>query len=145
MTDAEYIRNEQFKLDKKLLRQLKKIQKTGEIGFKVGEVLTINDLIYWGSPIKGVCRYNCYHLTYNGECTLKDLNKKVYNIGAYTEIHFSHEKHRFIYASEDGRYAIWRLHKTEKGRGTVVDQGNLKRKAHRTRIHAFLGGLANDD
>ena len=145
MTDTQYIKNEQLKLDKKLLRQLKKIHKTGNISKDAADTLIINDLIYYGSPIYTISRYNCYHLTYSGACTLKSLKKKIEGIGAYMEIEFSHGEHSFIYTSEDGRYAIWRLHKTKKGMGTMVDQGNIKRKAHRTRIHAFLKGLTNND
>ena len=69
MTEAEFIKAEQAKLDARLRRQLRKVDKTGEIGHEASETLEINGLIQFGGPRVGN-RYNCYRLTDQGHAIL---------------------------------------------------------------------------
>lgn len=64
--EKEHVKEIQDKLNKKIIRALKKVQKTGEVGKETGEMLEINDLITFSPPIPGVSNYNCYKLTEKG-------------------------------------------------------------------------------
>lgn len=73
MTELEYIRHYQSKLDKQLRRQLHKVKRTGEIGKDASESMAIAGWIEFGGPIEGISRYNCWRLTKKGKQKLEDL------------------------------------------------------------------------
>jgi hypothetical protein len=74
MTDAEFIAREQAKLDKSLVSQLSKVDRTGRIGQKAGEVLLINGLISFGGPRHEINHpYNCYRITDLGREELRRI------------------------------------------------------------------------
>ncbi len=73
MTDVDFIAREQSKLDARLLRQLRKIARTGFVGPKWAlETLLVNSLVAFGPP-HGHLSYNHYRLTNQGLTKLTEL------------------------------------------------------------------------
>ena len=74
MTESEFIAAEQAKLDCRLVKQLRKVDKTGEIGRHTAETLLVNDLIQFAGPRPEINNpYNCYRLTERGQKLLGEL------------------------------------------------------------------------
>lgn len=72
LSEQEFIDREQAKSDKRLLRLLRKVERTGVCGRGASEVLAIADLAHFGGPRPGVNAYNCHHLTDKGKALLSE-------------------------------------------------------------------------
>ena len=65
--EAEFIKAENDKINATFRAQLRKVDRTGEIGRKAAETLWFNGLIQFGRPRPEISNpYNCYRLTDKG-------------------------------------------------------------------------------
>lgn len=77
-TELEFIASEQAKCDKRLMRLLKKVDKTGECGREASERLATLRLIETSPPRPEIGNlYTCYRLTREGKDELDRLRWRI--------------------------------------------------------------------